>query len=140
MTYTAQQIERAKAKYTAFLQVRTFAWYQDQVNGIGYNACVQKMEFHNSQVEAILNGDKELEREIKLEFLQYEVDADQKAEAQKEKLAANKAKSSDVLAQVKAAGKLLKDYYAFVKSNKKFASEFYSKKFTQLSVNAFLSI
>lgn len=55
------------------------------------------------------------------------------------KLKANKEQSSDLLKQVKEAGYKLADYYSFVKSNKKFAREFYSKKFTQESVNEFLN-
>lgn len=65
-------------------------------------------------------------------------EAKAKVAASNTKLAANKAASADVLAQVKQAGKLLKDYYAWLK-NSSFKKEFYSKKFTQASVNAFLA-
>jgi hypothetical protein len=66
--------------------------------------------------------------------------ANAKADAQKSKLQANKDASGDVLASVKQAGRKLADYYQFVKSNRQFAREFYSKKFTPSSVNAFLAI
>ena len=62
-----------------------------------------------------------------------------KLEASKLKLQANKAGSQDVLDFVKNNGKKLADYYAFIKKNKKYAREFYSKKFTMESANEFLS-
>lgn len=65
--------------------------------------------------------------------------ASRKEEERKNKLASNKAGSQSVLDFVKENGKLLKDYYAFVKKNKQFAREFYSKKFTFESAEAFLS-
>lgn len=65
--------------------------------------------------------------------------AEAKAEvaAHNAKLAANKAASADVLAQVKQAGKLLKDYYAWLKKSS-YKREFYSKKYSQASVEEFL--
>lgn len=60
--------------------------------------------------------------------------------ARKAKLAANKAASSDVLAAIKAAGRKLADYYAFLKGSKQFAREFYSKKYSADSAAAFLAI
>ena len=65
--------------------------------------------------------------------------ASRKEEERKNKLASNKAGSQSVLDFVKENGKLLKDYYAFVKKNKQFAREFYSKKFTFESAEAFLN-
>ena len=65
--------------------------------------------------------------------------ANRKEEERKNKLASNKAGSQSVLDFIKENGKLLKDYYAFVKKNKQFAREFYSKKFTFESAEAFLS-
>jgi hypothetical protein len=55
------------------------------------------------------------------------------------KLANNKEASQDVLDYVKANGRLLKDYYSFIKRNRKYSSELYSKKFTMESANDFLS-
>lgn len=65
--------------------------------------------------------------------------ADAKASQSKAKLTANKSASQSVLDCVKTNGLLLKDYYAFVKNTKKFAKEFYSKKYTQASADAFIS-
>lgn len=62
-----------------------------------------------------------------------------KTEENKAKLASNKENSQNVLDFVKSNGKLLKDYYSFVKSNKKFGREFFSKKFTMESANSFLN-
>lgn len=62
-----------------------------------------------------------------------------KAEASKQKLAANKAGSQSVLDYIKENGRLLKDYYAFVKTSKMYKKEFFSKKFTMESAEAFLN-
>ena len=62
-----------------------------------------------------------------------------KREASRQKLANNKANSQSVLDYVKSQGRLLGDYYKFVKSNKKFTREFFSKKFTMESANAFIN-
>lgn len=62
-----------------------------------------------------------------------------KAEASKQKLAANKANSQSVLDYIKENGRLLKDYYTFVKANKQFKKEFFSKNFTMASAEAFLA-
>ena len=55
-------------------------------------------------------------------------------------LAANKANSQSVLDYIKESGRLLKDYYAFVKASKLYKKEFFSKKFTMASAEAFLAI
>ena len=62
-----------------------------------------------------------------------------KAEASKQKLAANKAGSQSVLDYVKSNGRLLGDYYKFVKASKQYKKEFFSKKFTMASAEAFLA-
>lgn len=64
--------------------------------------------------------------------------ANAKRAASKAKIKANKEASNDVLAEVKAAGKLLKDYYAWLKASN-YKREFFSKKYTKESVNAFLT-
>lgn len=61
-----------------------------------------------------------------------------KRAASKAKVKANKEASNDVLAEVKAAGKLLKDYYAWLKVSN-FKKEFFSKKYSQASVDAYLA-
>lgn len=65
-------------------------------------------------------------------------EAEAKKQQSKAKLAANKEASSDILVQVKAAGKLLKDYYAWLKVSN-YKKEFFSKKYSQTSVDAFLA-
>lgn len=70
---------------------------------------------------------------------------EERLEAQREaehkaKLANNKANSQEVLDYVKANNRLLKDYYSFVKGSKLYKKEFFSKKFSLASAEAFLNI
>lgn len=62
-----------------------------------------------------------------------------KIDAQKSKLSANKENSQNVLDFVKQNGYKLADYYSFVKGTRKYANEFYSKKFTMESANNFIT-
>lgn len=87
--------------------------------------CLKNQDFCNAIIE----------QDARIEAKQ-----NQKREASKNKLSANKEASADVLAMVKNSGKKLGDYYAFVKSTKPFKSEFFSKKFSIESANAFLAI
>jgi hypothetical protein len=137
MTYTATQIENAKRNYNSFLKIETLADYD--VENIGWIVASQRMEYNNKIVGRILRGDKELEKEWKLFFLNEEVKKDQKAVESKAKLNANKEASAFLLVDIKKAGKKLGDYYIFLKSDKKYKREFFSKKYTQESVNEFLS-
>jgi hypothetical protein len=64
-----------------------------------------------------------------------------KNDASKAKLTANKEAAADVLAAVKSAGKKLGDYYKWLNTNgNPFRSEFFSKKYSENSVNSFLAI
>jgi hypothetical protein len=64
-----------------------------------------------------------------------------KNDASKAKLSANKEAAADVLAAVKSAGKKLGDYYKWLNTNgNPFRSEFFSKKYSENSVNSFLAI
>ena len=137
MTYTATQIENAKKAYNAFLKIETLA--DHDVENIGWIVASQRMEFHNKIVSRILSGDIELEREYKTFFLNEEVKREQKYTEIKAKLNANKEASAYLLTEIKKAGRKLGDYYIFLKSNKKYKREFFSKKYTQESVNEFLS-
>lgn len=65
-------------------------------------------------------------------------EANAKRAASRAKVKANKEASNNVLAEVKAAGKLLKDYYAWLKVSN-FKKEFFSKKYSQASVDAYLA-
>ena len=62
----------------------------------------------------------------------------QKIAASKAKLADNKDASKEVLSFVKESGLKLGDYYKFVKTCKKYAKEFYSKKFSMDSAKEFV--
>lgn len=136
--YTQSQIANAQCNYNRFMTNRTLADYD--VETIGRHEAERRMNDHNTLIAKIASGDVELEREWKKFFLHEEVKRDAKAAQSKSKMAANKDASADVLARVKGAGKKLGDYYAFVKANKIFAREFFSKKFTDASVDAFLAI
>ena len=72
-------------------------------------------------------------------FADIDRKANAKAEASKQKLSANKAGSQPVLDYVKENGRLLKDYYAYVKASKAYKKEFFSKRFTMKSAEAFLN-
>ena len=136
MNYSAKQIENAKRNYNAMLVIRTVESYEPQY--IGWNAAEQRCEYHNNIVNSILAGNKELEKEWKLFFLKEEVKADQKAEASKAKLTANKEASADILAPIKSAKKLVEFVKWLNTSKNQFRKEHFSKKYTQESVNAFL--
>lgn len=138
MIYTETQIENAKKAYNAMLQYRTVESYQPEF--IGWNTAEQRCEYHNNIVREILNGNKELEKEWKLFFLKEEVKAEQKAAESKAKLAANKEASADILAPIKAAKKVGEFGKWLNTSGNPFRKEHFSKKYTQASVNAFLSL
>lgn len=138
MTYTTTQIENAKANYTNFLKVRTVESYEPQY--IGWAAAEQRSEFHNKIVSEIKAGNKELEKEWKLFFLNEEVKSDRKAAESKAKLEANKAASSDILAPIKDAKKLGEFGKWLNTSGNKYRNQHFSKKYTIEAVNAFLSL
>lgn len=136
MNYTEKQIENAKVKYSAMLVIRTVESYEPQY--IGWNTAEQRCEYHNNIVAKILAGDKELEKEWKLFFLNEEVKADQKAAESKAKLTANKEASADILAPVKALKKI-GDFGKWLNnSSNEFRKQHFSKKYTAEAVSAFL--
>lgn len=139
MSYTATQIERAEKEYSAMLHYRTVESYGPEF--IGWAAAEQRCEYHNNIVREILAGNAALEREWKTFFLNEAAKSDRKASESRDKKSANKAASSDVLAQVKASGRKLGDYYKWLNSKgNPFRSEFFSKNFSQESVNQFISL
>lgn len=138
MNYTDSQIERAKAAYSAMLVFRTVESYEPEY--IGWSVAEQRCEFHNKIVAAILNGNKEEEKNWKLFFLNEEVKKDRKAEESKAKLAANREASSDILAPIKEAKRLGEFGKWLNTAGNKFRKEHFSKRYTQESVNAFLSL
>lgn len=136
MEYTKKQIERAKRNYNSFLRFRNIQEYNPEY--IGYAAAEQRMQYDNGIVARIKAGDKALEREWKVFFLMQEVKADQKEYERKAKLAANKAASEDIIAPIRQMRKL--GEYTKWLSRSKFRKEFYSKKYSQESVAAFLEM
>lgn len=137
MNYSEKQIENAKRNYNTFLQYTTVEAQNPEL--VGYNTAEQRCEYHNNIVSAIRNGNKELEKEWKLFFCNEEVKKDAKAEASKAKLQANKEASADILAPIKEMKKLGEFGKWLNTSGNQFRKEHFSKKYTQESVNAFLS-
>lgn len=120
------------------LQYRTVDSYQPEF--IGYNEAQQRSEYHNNIVREIVGGNKELEKEWKLFFLNQEAKADQKADDRKAKLAANKKASTDILAPIKSAKKLGEFGKWLNTCGNPFRKEHFSKNYTPASVNTFLSL
>lgn len=137
MNYSEKQIENAKRNYNTFLQYTTVEAQNPEL--VGYNTAEQRCEYHNNLVSAIRNGNKELEKEWKLFFLNEEVKKDKKEAESKAKLAANKEASADILAPIKEMKKLGEFGKWLNTSGNQFRKEHFSKKYTQESVNAFLS-
>ena len=137
MTYTAKQIEKAKVAYNKYLKIHTLADYD--VKAMGRPEAERRMDYHNSIVTKINNGDKQEEKAWKLFFLQEEVKADQKEAASKAKLAANKEASADVLAPVKKLKKLGAFGQWLNNAANPFRKQHFSKKYTQEAVNQFLA-
>jgi hypothetical protein len=136
MEYTEKQIENAKRNYIAMLKIETLADYNLDV--LTKTEAIQRMEANNQIVEAILAGDKELEKKWKMFFLRQEVLADQKAAASKAKLNANKEASADVLSPIKAIKKIGEFGKWLNTSSNPFRKQHFNKKYTVEAVNAFL--
>ncbi|MGI6034000.1 MAG: hypothetical protein ACOX69_11325 [Coriobacteriales bacterium] len=136
MKYTEKQIETAKRNYNEFMRLHTLADYEVEV--IGINTAEQRLEYHNSIVTAIRNGNKELEREWKLFFLEEEVKKDHKRAENKEKLAANKAASAAILEPIKKMKKLGEFGKWLNTPGNPFRKQHFNKKYTAEAVNAFL--
>lgn len=138
MKYTATQIEKAKARYNAHMVIRTVDSYEPQY--IGWAAAEQRCDHHNRVVEEIKAGNVELERKWKLFFLNEVANSDNKAAESKAKLAANKEASSDILAPIKAAKRLVEFGKWLNTPGNAFRKQHFSKKYTQEAVNTFLSL
>ena len=138
MEYTAKQIENAKRNYNAMMRLHTLADYNVEI--IGMDTAVHRMEFHNRIITTIRNGDKELEREWKLFFLKEAVKADLKRAASKAKLAANKAASADILEPIKKMRKLGEFGKWLNTPGNPFRKQHFNKKYTAEAVNTFLQI
>ena len=136
MEYTAKQIENAKRAYNSFLQFTTVEAQNPEI--VGRNAAEQRSEYHNNIVSIINNGNKELEKEWKLFFLNEEVKADIKANESKAKLIANKEASADILAPIKSIKKLGEFGKWLNTAGNPFRKQHFNKKYTIEAVNAFL--
>src|SRR5690606_2182961 len=137
MKYTQSQIDNAKRNYNAMMVIRTVESYDPEL--IGWAAAEQRCDYHNNIVREILEGNKELEREWKLFFLNEEVKKDRKAAESKAKLAANKEASADILAPIKALRKIGEFGKWLNTSGNEFRKQHFSKKYTVEAVNAFLA-
>jgi len=137
MNYSAKQIENAKKAYNSMLQFRTVESYQPEF--IGYSAAEQRCEYHNRIVSEIKAGNKEIEKEWKLFFLNEEVKKDQKSEISKAKITANKEASADILSPIKEMKKIGEFGKWLNTSGNKFRNQHFNKKYTIEAVNTFLS-
>jgi hypothetical protein len=136
--FTLDQIERAERAYKAFLHFRSVSDYN--IECIGIQEAERRVNFANNEISEILNGNKDIERKWKMFFLNEELKKDRKIAENKAKLAANKEATQSILDLVKSNGYKLADYYQFLKTTKKYAKEFYSKKFTMESANEFMNM
>lgn len=137
MEYTAKQIENAKRNYNSFLKLETAQ--DESCYTVNPFEAERRAEFHNKIVTDIKNGNKELEKEWKRFFLNEEVKADQKAEASKAKLTANKEASADILAPIKEMKKLGEFGKWLNTSGNPYRKQHFNKKYTIEAVNAFLA-
>ena len=137
MKYTDSQISKAKARYNAFLIPSTVSL--SDIENIGKLEATRRVDNHNSIINAILSGDKSLEREWKIFFLTEEVKSDFKKTQRKNKLAANKNASADILKPIQDMRKLGAFGKWLNNSSNPFRKEHFNKKYTQESVDAFLA-
>lgn len=103
-TYTQTQIEKAKYNYQSFLNYESLRDYD--VATIGRNEASNRMEYHNRIVSQILGGNKELEREWKLWFLNQEVKKDRNAAERKIKKQKNNISAEEIRANCLATKQL----------------------------------
>lgn len=89
-----------------------------------------------------LEKNEDYKKELETEYSHQAFKASAKHTASVLKLSANKEASTDVLKSIKDVGKKLGDYYAFLKNSKdrSFTKEFYSKKYSQISADTFISL
>ena len=86
----------------------------------------------------LLKNDSYCEK-LGTEIAERQAKENAKREASKAKLTANKENAQPVLDFVKQNGRKLGDYYAFLKGDKTFKKEFFNKKYTMESANAFIN-
>ena len=138
MIYSNEQLERAKKMYNSFFKFETLADYD--VENIGLNTANQRMDYHNSIIASIKEGNKSIEKEWKMFFIKEVLKSDQKQAESKAKLTANKEASSDILAPIKEAKRLVEFGKWLNTSGNSFRKEHFNKKYTAESVRTFLVI
>lgn len=138
MNYTDKQIDTAKRNYNAFVQYRTVESFEPEF--IGRNSAEQRCEYHNGIVRKIQEGNKEVERKWKLFFLTEEVKKVQKDAESKAKKKSNKEASAGILEPIKKMRKLGEFGKWLNTPGNPYRKQHFNKKYTQASVNAFLSI
>lgn len=113
-------------------------------NSLAYTILTNSKQFSEKQIWIIafeLEKNETYSSKLGAEIERRNRIYNNKIEASKAKLSANKEASADVLASIKNAGKKLGDYYKWLNSSgNSFRKEYFSKKYTKESVNAFLSI
>jgi len=136
MKYTSKQIENAKVKYNNYLKFETAE--NQSCFAMNPFEAERRAEYHNNLVSEILDGNKEIEKGWKLFFLNEEVRKDQKNEASKAKLLANKEASSDILSPIKSIKKLGAFGKWLNNSKNSYRKQHFNKNYTVQAVNAFL--
>ena len=139
MEYTTTQIEKAKLAFNKMMIMRTVASYDPQY--IGWAAAEQRCAYQNKIVSEILAGNKELEKKWKLFFLSEVIKSEKKAEAAKlRKASANVFNPHDVIAPIRAAKKVGEFGKWLNTRGNQYRNEYFTKSYSQESVNAFLSL
>ena len=137
MNYTAKQIENAKRAYNSFLQYTTAK--EDANYVVNPFEAERRAEYHNNIVSKIKAGDKELEKEWKMFFLNEVVKSEAKEAASKAKIQANKTASADILAPVKDLRKLCEFGKWLNTAGNPYRKQHFNKKYTVEAVNDFLA-
>lgn len=130
MNATDNQLKRAITNFNNFLTIQSVKAIDIQT--VGREEAERRVSYHNAIVSAILEGDIDLRAEWFNFFLKEEIVADNKADAHKAKLSANKEASADILAPIKAAKKVGEFGKWLNQKGNKFRSQHFSKKNTQL--------
>lgn len=135
--YTQSQIEKAQKRYNAFLVIRSIESFSPEF--IGTLEAERRCYDHNALVNAIKGGNKQLEREWKMFFLNDEVKRDRKITERKAKQSANKEASADILAPIKAMRKLGEFGKWLNTPGNVYRKQHFSKKYTAEAVTSFLA-
>lgn len=136
MNYTEKQIENAKRNYKSFLRYITAE--DESISTIDPYEAERRADSHNELVSEILAGNKRLEKEWKLFFLNEEVKKDRKLAESKAKKAANKEASADILSPIKEMRKLGEFGKWLNTAGNPFRKQHFNKKYTNEAVNAFI--